>query len=412
MAPERAARDRAYLERARALAERYRDDSDAGTLYADAFMTSSPWTYWDREGKPVRGTLAAAESLERVMERNLKHPGANHLYIHLLEASLEPERALPQADRLADLMPNAGHVVHMPSHIYVRVGDFAKSIATNERSLAADKAFLAAWGDIPFPTITTYPLSATIHSAHAYNFIRYSATVQGSYAKAIEIARASEKVVLDKLGLKASRTQRTVATVWLVHKIFGKWDALLAEPGPLEEGYPYLDGIWRYTRGSAHVARRDLVRAREELDQLRAAAENPEFADFLVMANPASKVLELAALGLAGEVAQASGDLDEAIAAFEAAVELEDSFGYVEPPDWAQPMRHYLGAALLAAKRPAEAERVYLDDLRWNQGNGWALFGLWQSLRDQGKDAEAEQMHTRFLGAWQGADVTLEASRF
>ncbi len=181
--PETASRDAAYLESARSLAERHPEDDDAGTLYADAFMTSSAWRYWDREGKPAAGTLDAARALERVMDRNVRHPGANHLYIHLLEASREPERALPQADRLADLMPNAGHIVHMPSHIYVRVGMYDKAIATNERSVAADETFLTAWGDIPLPTITTYRLSARIHAGHSMGFIRYTATIQGNYGR-------------------------------------------------------------------------------------------------------------------------------------------------------------------------------------------------------------------------------------
>jgi tetratricopeptide (TPR) repeat protein len=410
--PDRETRDQAYLQQARSLAERYPDSSDAATLYADAFMTTSPWSYWDSGGRPLSGTLDVAEALERAMERDPRHPGTNHLYIHLFEASLEPERALPQADRLAGLMPVAGHIVHMPSHIYVRIGDYARSIETNERSVAADKTFLAAWGDTPFPQTTTYPLSSVFHSAHSRDFIRYSATVQGNYRKAIDAARASERVVLDRVGLDAGRTQRTVATVWLVHKIFGKWDALLAEPGPPAQGYPYLQGMWHYARGSAYVARGDLDGAGEELHALRAAAADPKMPGLLVLANPASTLLQLAAFGLEGEIAQARGTLDAAIASFEAAVEIEDALGYMEPPDWAQSMRHYVGAALLAAGRPVDAEQIYLRDLRWSQENGWALFGLWQSLRDQGKAAEAEQVNARFLKAWAGADVELGASRF
>ena len=407
-----ASRDAAYLESARSLAERHPEDDDAGTLYAEAFMTSSPWRYWDREGKPAAGTLDAAQALERVMDRNVRHPGANHLYIHLLEASREPERALPQADRLADLMPNAGHIVHMPSHIYVRVGMYDKAIATNERSVAADETFLAAWGHVPFPTITTYPLSARIHAGHSMGFMRYVATIQGNYDRALEMARSAAALLLARMPLSATRVQRPVADVWLVHKIFGRWDALLAEPGPPEAGHPYLDGIWHYTWGSAHAARGEPGLARQELAKVRTAAADPAIADLRVAANPAPKLLKIAAFGLQGEIAQVAGDIDQSIDAFREAVRLEDSLGYIEPPAWSQPMRNYLGAALLAARRPTEAERVYRDDLAWNQENGWALYGLWQSLRDQDKTVEAEAVYTRFVEAWRGANVTLQASRF
>jgi tetratricopeptide (TPR) repeat protein len=410
--PDTTSRDAAYLESARSLAERHPGDDDASTLYADAFMTSSAWRYWDREGKPATGTPDAARALERVMDRNLTHPGANHLYIHLLEASREPERALPQADRLADLMPNAGHIVHMPSHIYVRVGMYDKAISTNERSLAADETFLAVWGDTPFPTITTHPLSARIHAGHSMSFIRYAATIQGNYGRALGMARSAAALLLTRMPLSSTRVQRPVTDVWLVHKIFGRWDALLAESGPPETGHPYLDGIWHYTRGSARAARGEPELARQELARLRTTAEDPAVSDLLVAANPAAKLLKIAALGLQGEIAQAAGDMDQAVDAFREAVRLEDSLGYVEPPAWGQPMRHYLGAALVAAKRPAEAEGVYRDDLAWNQENGWSLYGLWQSLRDQGKAGEAEAIHTRFVEAWRGADVTLQASRF
>lgn len=415
--PGREERGQAYLEAARALAERFPGDGDAVALYADAFMTSSPWEYWDRDGAPMPGTLEVAAALERVIEGNRTHPGANHLYIHLFEASLEPERALPHADRLEALMPKAGHIVHMPSHIYVRVGDYARSIASNERSVAADEAFMSQWGDTPFPSFTTYPLSATMHATHAKDFIRYSATVQGNYETALELARGSEEVVLRTRGLDNGRAQRTVATVWLVHKIFGKWDALLEEAegaGPPKPGYPYLDGMWHYARGSADVGRGRLAEARKELDALEEvlSAEEEALGGLLVMANPASKILKIAALGLEGEIAQGTGELDAAIDAFEAAVELEDSLGYMEPPDWAQPMRHYLGAALVEAGHHQRAERVYREDLEWTQNNGWALYGLWQSLRGQGRDDEAEKARARFEDAWSGVDVMLERSRF
>jgi hypothetical protein len=410
--PERDARDRAYLDAAKALAEKFPDDGDAVSLYADAFMTSSPWTYWDRTGAPMPGTREVAAALERVIDRHPDHPGANHLYIHLFEASLEPERALPHADRLEALMPKAGHIVHMPSHIYVRVGDYARAISSNERSVAADEAFMAQWGETPFPSFTTYPLSATMHATHAQDFIRYAATVQGNYETAIELARASEEVVLRTRGLDNGRAQRTVAMVWLVHKIFGQWEALLAERGPPEKGYLYLDGMWHYARGSAYVGLGRLDEARAELEKLEAVARASSLEELLVMANPASKVLQIAVLGLKGEIAQKTGELDAAIDAFEAAVELEDTFGYMEPPDWAQPMRHYLGAALVDNGRYHYAERVYREDLSWNQNNGWALFGLWQSLRGQGKDDEADSVRSRFTESWHGADVTLERSRF
>ena len=408
--PDRDERDRAYLQQARALTERYPDDPDAATFYADAIMTLSPWVYWDSEGEARPGTLDAAGALERAVERHPAHPGANHLYIHLLEASAHPERAVAQADRLEALMPGAGHIVHMPSHIYVRVGRYDDAIAANERSIEADRLFLDAWGDRPFPDITSHKLSAVLHSWHANDFIRYAAAVQGNYERAIETARSAAAVAVETQTMANGRAQRAVATIWIVHKIFGKWNALLDEEPPTE-GSRYLDGMLHYARGSAFVGIGQLERARRELDRLGEAALNA-IVRLPGLANSPPALLEIAVLGLRGEIAQATGDLDAAIEAFEQAVALEARLSYIEPPDWSQPMRHYLGAALLAAKRPAEAERVYREDLRWNQGNGWGLFGLWQSLRDQGREDAAEQLHRHFVEAWRGADVTLRASRF
>ena len=409
--PDRATRDQAYLAAARALFERYPDDPDAGTLLGDAYMITRPArSYWAADGQPLRGTAEAAAALEQVMEVRPDHPGANHLYLHLLESSNMPEQALPAADRLEALMPGAGHVVHMPGHIYVRVGQHTKSIEQNERSVVADEKFLAAWGDLSFPQTGTYPLSAQNHRRHAYDFIRYSAAIQGSYAKAVGAASdARDHEPVERIRRGAA--DKTIATRWLVHKMFGRWDELLAEERVMD-GTLYLDGMWYYTQGSGEVGRDDLEAAEHSLSQLRAVAEDPGSRTIQRASNSVAVLMELAAFGLEGEIKAAQGDLDGAIAAFESAVAIEDTLAYTEPPDWTQPMRHYLGAALLEAGNSVEAERVYRRDMSWNRNDGWALFGLWQSLDAQGKTDEAQAVYADFQEAWKDADVELSRSRF
>lgn len=408
--PDADARDRAYLDSARALQRKYPADPDVGTLYAMAYMSIGRWDYWDSEGRPKSETAEVAAALERVLAITPDHPGANHLYIHLLEASLAPERALGAADRLEATMPIAGHVVHMPAHIYVRVGQYQKAIANNIRSQRVDEDFAAIWGDLPLPDLGTYPLSHRIHGPHAIDFIRYAATVQGNYATAIEAAQASAASVNEK-KVDGSGGQKRVAAVWLTHKIFGRWDRLVGHE-PEFRGRPYLDGIWSYTLGSAYLGTGDLARARAESEKLHALANSPDADRYRVGATPASAVLRLAALGLEGEVLQYEGDLDGAIDAFRRAIAIEDQNNYTEPPDWSQPMRHYLGAALLEAKRPVEAEAVYRRDLRWNRNNGWSLFGLAEALEMQGRSDEAAETRARFGRAWEHADAVLERSRF
>jgi tetratricopeptide (TPR) repeat protein len=408
--PDREVRDAAYLDAARALFERYPRDPDAGVLVADAYMVTTPWRYWGDDGEPMPGTSEAAAALERVMAMRPDHPGANHLYIHLFESSRMPEQALPAADRLAGLMPGVGHVVHMPGHIYVRVGQHSESIDHNQRSAAADAQFLEAWGDHAFPQIGTYFLSAQNHRRHAYDFIRYSAAMQGKYAAAVEAAtnaREHEPEARVRLG----PAQKTIATRWLVHKLFGRWNALLAEDRVMQ-GELYLDGLWYYTQGSARAGIGDLEAADRFLEQLRAVAAEPGAETIRRNANSVTVLMTLAGFGLEGEIKEARGDLDGAIAAFESAVAIEDSLNYQEPPDWPQPMRQYLGAALLAAGRPAGAEAVYRADLAWNQQNPWSLFGLTQSLEAQGREAEAQRVRADFEAAWRGADTALERSRF
>jgi len=404
-----AARDEAYLDAARALHKKYPTDADIGALYASAYMSIGRWDYWDTEGQPKSETAAVAAALEQVLAATPGHPGANHLYIHLLEASLEPERALPAADRLEGTMPIAGHVVHMPAHIYVRVGQYSKAIDNNRRSQQVDKEFAKYWGDKPLPNIGTYPLSHRIHAAHAIDFIRYAATVQGNYADAIEAANQSAAFVTPQ-NVDRRGGQKRASGPWLVNRIFGKWDTIIAHT-PQHTGRPYLDGMWSYVLGGAYAATGDLEKARIESTKLNTLANAPNADEYRVGATPASAVLKLAALGLAGEIKQASGDMGGAIEAFKAAVAIEDQNNYTEPPDWAQPVRHYLGAALIAANRAAEAETVYRRDLRWNQNNGWSLYGLHQSLKLQGKTIEAQKVYEQFQAAWANSDVTLTRSR-
>ncbi|MFM1571211.1 MAG: tetratricopeptide repeat protein [Porticoccaceae bacterium] len=403
-------RDLAYMRAAGALQKKYPNDPDIASLYAASFMNIGRWNYWNHDGSPVGDTGKIAAVLESALASHPDHPGANHLYIHLMEASREPERALAAADRLAATMPMAGHIVHMPSHIYVRVGQFEKAVASNVRSQEVDKEFLQIWGDRPLPDLGTYPLSAKIHAPHAIDFIKYAASFQGNYAVAID---AAKKLIADinPDNQKNGRNQKRLSGVCLVNKMFGHWDEIL-DSQPTASGTPYLDGIWSYCLGGAYTAKGDLISARRELGKIWQIASLKNVDQYRVGPTPVSSLLKLAALGLSGEIKQASGALSEAIADYQAAVELEDKNGYIEPPDWPQPMRHYLGAALLKAGRAAEAETVYRQDLEWHQNNGWALFGLWQSLAAQGKALEAEETFEAYKYAWRDADTKLSGSRF
>ena len=402
------ARDQAYLAAMRALNKAYPDDSDIAALYAASYMSIGRWDYWDSDGNPRAETLQVAEALEHIMAKDLSNPGVLHLHVHLIEASMEPERALVSADALEATVPIGGHVVHMPSHIYVRVGQYDKAIDNNLRSMQVDQQFAKIWGKRPLPNLGTYPLSHKMHAGHALDFIRYAATVQGNYKTASDAAwRMANRIKSSAVRVRGG--QKRASAPWLVLKIFGKWDELLSLT-PAHQGTPYLDGIWSYSVGSAYLAKGNLSAARNELGKLQTIANAPNADEYRVGATPASAVLKLAAFGLEGEVLMAQGDVQGAIRAFQAGVAIEDQNNYTEPPDWAQPMRHYLGAALLKAAQPAAAEAVYRRDLRWNQNNGWALFGLHQALVAQGKSSEAEQIYREWQTAWTYADVVLTAS--
>ena len=401
-------RDQAYLAEMRALNNEFPDDPDIAALYAGSYMSIRRWDYWDSDGRPKGETIEVAEALERIINNGQAHPGVYHLHIHLIEASMEPERALVSANALEETVPIVGHVVHMPAHIYVRLGNYQKAIENNIRSQKVDRELAKLWGDMPLPNIGTYPLSHKIHAGHALDFVRYAATVQGNF----EIANKAAWNMANRIQGEAVMVmggQKRVSAPWLVLKIFGKWDEILSLE-PEHQGTPYLDGIWSYVLGSAHLAKGNFDLAKIELDKLNNLANSPNADQYRVGATPASSVLKVAAYGLQGEFFSAHGEYLKAVNSFQKGVNLEDKNNYTEPPDWAQPMRHYLGAALLKSGRFQEAEQTYRRDLKWNQNNGWSLYGLHQSLELQGKEKESEEIYKQWNIAWKASDIKIKAS--
>jgi len=401
-------RDQAYLAEMRALNNEFPDDPDIAALYAGSYMSIRRWDYWDSDGRPKGETIEVAEALERIINNGHAHPGVYHLHIHLIEASMEPERALVSANALEETVPIVGHVVHMPAHIYVRLGNYQKAIENNIRSQKVDRELAKLWGDMPLPNIGTYPLSHKIHAGHALDFVRYAATVQGNF----EIANKAAWNMANRIKGEAVMVmggQKRVSAPWLVLKIFGKWDEILSLE-PEHQGTPYLDGIWSYVLGSAHLAKGNYDLAKIELDKLNNLANSPNADQYRVGATPASSVLKVAAYGLQGEFFSAHGEHLKAVNSFQKGVNLEDKNNYTEPPDWAQPMRHYLGAALLKSGKFQEAEQTYRRDLKWNQNNGWSLYGLHQSLELQGKEKESEEIYKQWNIAWKASDIKIKAS--
>ena len=403
--PDPRERDHAYLAEMRKLNKKHPYDPDIAALYAGSFMSIRRWDYWDKSGEAKGETLAVAEALEHVINTGDPHPGVYHLHIHLIEASLEPERAMVSADALEATLPIGGHVVHMPAHIFVRVGDYQRAIDNNLRSLAVDKDFAQHWGDLPLPSIGTYPLSHKIHAGHALDFVRYAATMQGSSELAIKSAKQMAEAI-SQHGTPMGRMQKRVAAPWVTLKIFGQWDELLTIES-LPHSTPYLDGILSYVKGSAYIAKGSLDRAKQELSNIQRIAQSPDVSVNRAGATATAELLALAAHALDGEIKLAEGDLAGAIAAFEKGVALEDTNNYTEPPDWPQSMRLYLGNALMVAGRFDEAEAVFRKDLRWHQNNGWSLFGLMKALAAQNKKNEAKVIQKQWSSVWSHADVQL-----
>ncbi len=401
-AKDRAARDRAYADAMRDVVKRYPDDLDAATLYAESLMDLRPWNYWLRDGSTYAETPEIVANLEKVLARNPNHPGANHLYIHAMEANT-PEKAEGAADRLLKLMPGAGHMVHMPSHIYQRVGRYADAASSNQAAVVADEDYITqcrAQG--------LYPMAYYPHNIH---FLWFAATADGRSALAIESARKTASKVSDELLTQLPLLGSFRIVPWYALTRFGKWDEMLKEPAPADK-FLYLKGVWHYSRGLAFLGKDQADDAEKELAELRRIAADKSLDYPMFSPNTAAAILSVAPEVLAGEVAARRKDFDKAVAHLDRAVRLEESLVYTEPSEWHYPPRLALGAVLLAAGRAKEAETVYWEDLRRNRDNGWALFGLAQAQRAQGRSDDAAATQTRFEKAWARADVKLGASRF
>jgi tetratricopeptide (TPR) repeat protein len=396
--------DRAFADAMRALSRKYPRDLDAATMFAESLMDLRPWNYWTRDSVPLEGTAEAIASLERVLAAHANHPGALHYWVHLWEPTRTPERAEKEADRLLPLMPGAGHMIHMPAHIYLRVGRYADVVTSNQRAVAADEDYITqcrAQG--------MYPLAYYPHNIH---FVWLGATMSGRSALAIDAATKTASAVARATPDQRPFVQGFIAVPLFAQVRFGKWDDLLTAPKPPFDSL-YVRGVWHFARGSALAGKGRLAEAEQELAALQRVADDPELAKVPSFAiNSPQSILRIAPEVLAGDIAARRREYDKAIASFERAIRYEDALIYNEPPDWHAPVRHWLGAVLLEAGRPAEAEVVYWEDLRRNRENGWALFGLQQALERQGKADEAAVAKERFAKAWSRADITLTSSRF
>ncbi|MGK3995214.1 hypothetical protein [Sorangium sp. So ce1024] len=398
---DRSALDRAYADAMRDLARRYPDDLDASVLFAEALMDLRPWDLWTRDGRPQPGTEEIVATLEGVLQRDPEHTGAHHYHIHAVEASPTPERALPSAERLGGLAPGAGHLVHMPSHIFFRVGRYADASDANERAAEVDRRYIRARRPEGI-----YPRMYFPHNLH---FLSVSAGMEGRGAVALRAARELLAEVTDQHVQHMPMLEMFRPALLFALVRFGRWDDVLAEPAP-PPGERYTTGIWRYARGRALAAKGRPDDAAREAAALRAMSSEG-VADVTIGMNRAKDLLEIAALVLESQIASERGETGAAVGMLEDAARVEDTLRYFEPPNWPEPVRHTLGAALLKAGRPRDAEAVYREDLRLHPHNGWSLCGLEQSLRAQGREEEADAAHERFERAWARADVRLSGSR-
>jgi len=402
-ASDREPQDMAYADAMREVYKKYPEDDDAAALFAEALMTTMPWDYWLDPEHPKPHTVEVIDALETVLNRSPEHPLALHLYIHAVEASSSPERAEHAADTLANLVPGAGHLVHMPAHIYWRVGRYHDASQANVRAAAVDEAYIAQCNAQGFYPALYYP--------HNIHFLWAASSMEGRSQVAIQAARRVAANVRLEVIQEFPMVEFFHTIPMLALTQFGRWEEILQEPQPAES-LDYSNAIWHYARATAFARQGDIAAARAEhaaLVPLREAA-TVHFLDSVDY--PASQLLMIADELTQGEIATAENNLQDAVAHFGKAVATQDALPYTEPPFWYYPTRQSLGKALLSAGDAAGAESVFRRDLEIYRHNGWSMYGLIQSLRAQGKTDEADALQQHFNAVWAQADVELTSSRF
>jgi tetratricopeptide (TPR) repeat protein len=397
---DRASLDAAWADAMRDAYRRFPRDADIGALFAEALLDQHPWWTWTKDGQPMYGTEEAILALEATLEHAPLHPQANHLYIHAVEASPRPERGIPSAERLGELLPAAGHLVHMPAHIWINLGRYEAAENANHRAVAADRAYLRRSG--PQGIYEFY-------RAHNHHFLVYAAMFAGRRELALRAARNLVAEIPDAMKRDMPGLVDGFLAVPL-HALlrFGRYDDVLREP-QFGEAFPIARALWHYARGIAFAAKGRIAEAGAEQRAFTAAAELVT-EDAAIGINAARPVIEVARAMLEGELLYRKGRTDDGFAALRRAVELEDALRYDEPSPWMQPVRHALGALLHEQGRHAEAAEVFRQDLRIHRENGWALHGLAACLRASGEAVAARGVEARLAQAWARADTKIAAA--
>jgi tetratricopeptide (TPR) repeat protein len=393
----------AYAAAMQLIVKTYPDDAEVQTLCADAIMNTMPWDYWNKDGSAKTPTAEAKLILENALRKFPKHPGAHHLYIHLVEASPSPAQALASAEFLETAMPGAGHIIHMPAHIYIRTGQYARSIDLNLRAAKVDEDYLAYSANQGYYRLALYP--------HNIDFISFSSYMDGRSNLGIQNAMR-----LAYKGSMITNTNPVFAQYFNVEPLiaytrFGKWNDILSLADP-DVNLVYSNIVWRFARGMAYTRQNNITQAEFELTKLDSLCKLDTLQSIYFTFNPASDVAKIPVSLLRGEILIKKNKVNEGIASLTEAVKAEDNLRYMEPPDWKIPSRHFLGAALMDAGKFAEAEIVYQQDLKINPENGWSLMGLQQSQFKQGKKSETVATGKRQAKAWKNSDVTITTSRF
>jgi len=398
---DRSVLDRKYAQSMEELSKKYPDDMDASSLFAESLMNTMPWNYWAEDGNPKPDTVKVINSLEDVLEKAPDHPLAIHLYIHAVEASSSPERAEAAADRLGDLVPGAGHLVHMPAHIYWRVGRYHDASEANIKAAQVDEEYIAQCNAQGFYPALYYP--------HNIHFLWAASTMEGRSGLSIESALKVAKYVGPE-QIKQFPVVEFFHTVPLLSYVrFGKWKEILSYSAP-EQDFKYSTGIYHYARGIAFSSLGKNEEALKELSYIKPLIDTPEIKNLVKSGQPSAKLLEIADNLLLGQIEFKNGNYEASIISLKKAVSLQDDLPYTEPPFWYYPTRQSLGRVLIEAGKFTEAEAVFRKDLEDYPRNGWSMFGLYKVLEIQGKTKEAKKYKDKFDVIWQLSDIKLESS--